>query len=97
MHYKAQVPPNKFGTSAGELAKDYEYIWKSRVVSLLTISSPSADIRVDPPLRKFQHPAIVEGLRTIYFASTTSLGYKTPCTSMMSLGEGLTPGAVAWV
>ena len=50
MHYKAQIPPNKFGASAGELAKDFEYIWKSRVVSLLTNSSPNADIRVDPPL-----------------------------------------------
>jgi hypothetical protein len=38
MHYKTQVPPCKFGASAGELAKDFEYIWKSRDVSL----SPSA-------------------------------------------------------
>jgi hypothetical protein len=46
MHYKAQVPPNKFGASAGELAKNFEDIWKSRV---LTLSPRSADIRVDPP------------------------------------------------
>ena len=52
MHYKAQVPPNKFGTSAGELVKDLEHIWKSRDVSLLIISSSSADICVDPPLRQ---------------------------------------------
>ena len=49
MHYKAQVPPNKFGALAGELAKNFEYIWKSRV---LTLSPPSADVRVDPPLRQ---------------------------------------------
>ena len=49
MHYKAQVPPNKFGILVGEPAKDFEYIWKSRV---LTLSPPSADVRVDPPLRQ---------------------------------------------
>jgi hypothetical protein len=34
LHYKAQVPSAKFGALAGELAKDFEYIWKSRDVSL---------------------------------------------------------------
>lgn len=47
MHYKAQVPPNKFRASERELAKNFEYIWKSRV---LTLNPPSANIRVDPPL-----------------------------------------------
>lgn len=39
----------------------------------------------------------MEGLRAIYFASAVSLGYKTPLPGMRSLGEELTPGAVAWV
>jgi hypothetical protein len=52
MHYKVQVPPNRFGISAGELVKDFEYIWKSRVVSLLH----QALTYVDPSLRQIPTP-----------------------------------------
>jgi hypothetical protein len=44
MHYKTQVPSDNFGASAGELAKNFEYIWKSRNVSLLIARPTSAEI-----------------------------------------------------
>jgi hypothetical protein len=54
MHYKTQVPCGKFGASAGESAKDFEYIWKSRNVNLLTIRPTSAEIVWPHHSGKFQ-------------------------------------------
>ena len=46
---------------------------------------------------KFQHPAIIDALRGIYFADRKSIGYKVPVSDVEALSNRLNGGAVAWV
>ena len=86
-------------------ARDREVLAREKGLQILTrhseISNASPSIISNTSISSSSPLLQISELRktkvNIYFASTTSLGYKTPCTSMMSLGEGLTPGAVAWV
>ena len=46
---------------------------------------------------KFQHPAIIDGLKYIYFGNKKRFGNVSPCEDMVALGETLTAEAVAWI
>jgi hypothetical protein len=63
--------------------------------------SPFRDILSNPPQprreKKFQHPAIIEGMKHVFFPRRKTFGHLRPIEDMEPLRDVLTAEAVAWV